>query len=423
MGVDNYTLILVLTGALMLITAWGPIVMRRLPLSLPILCLAAGAVIFTLPRAGWPPEPLSHLGFIERLTEFVVIISLMGAALKLDKLGDPRRWSYVWRLLAITMPLTILAVALLGWSMLGITALSALVLGAVLAPTDPVLASDVQVGPPGKGKNDDVRFALTAEAGLNDGLAFPFVYLAIAAAAAGGLQPGLWTLEWFGAAVLWKIFAGLVVGAAAGRAFGWLVFVERRGVKLAETHEGFAVIGLTLISYAGAELLAGYGFLAVFVAGLAFRGFERDHAYHGTLHAFATQTERIIMMAMLVLAGGVAATGTGVRLTGELFLFALILVLGIRPLAGLVAMIGCPHSWRHRLVVAFFGIRGIGSFYYTAFALNHVDFANIDTLWSAVFACIVVSIVLHGVTVTPVTRWLDEEPPFPWQRPREGRSK
>ena len=106
----------------------------------------------------------------------------MGAGLKLDRPVSWRGWESSWRLLGIAMPLTIAGIAFLGWTILGLGIGAALLLGAVLAPTDPVLASDIQVGPPQSGKEDEVRFALTSEAGLNDGAAFPFVYLAIAIA-------------------------------------------------------------------------------------------------------------------------------------------------------------------------------------------------------------------------------------------------
>ena len=127
-------------------------------------------------------NPLADIDFTRRLTEFVVIVALFGAGLKIDRPVSWRGWILAWRLLGVAMPLTILAIAFLGWSVLGLGLASALLLGAALAPTDPVLASDVQVGPPHEGMEDEVRFALTAEAGLNDGLSFPFVYLAIALA-------------------------------------------------------------------------------------------------------------------------------------------------------------------------------------------------------------------------------------------------
>ena len=180
---DPYIVALAGFGALVLLTAWLPMVLRRLPLSLPIFCVAIGAALSTLSIAsGVTPHPQQHLHAIERLTELVVLISLMGAGLKLDRLIGWQRWIMTWRMLGLGMPLTILALTALGSLLLGLGGAAALLLAAALAPTDPVLASDVQVGAPMQGQEDEMRFALTSEAGLNDGLAFPFVHLAIALA-------------------------------------------------------------------------------------------------------------------------------------------------------------------------------------------------------------------------------------------------
>lgn len=180
---DPYVAVLAGFGVVVLLTAWIPMLLKELPLSLPIFCVALGAAIFAIPGIpGVPPNPQDHLKLTERLTEFIVIVALTGAGLKLDR---PLTWAQsqlTWRLLGIAMPLTIAGIALMGSWLLGLGVASAILLGAALAPTDPVLASDVQVVPPGKGQEDEVRFTLTAEAGLNDGLAFPFVNLAIALA-------------------------------------------------------------------------------------------------------------------------------------------------------------------------------------------------------------------------------------------------
>ena len=172
-------------------------VLKEAPLSLPIICVIIGAVLFALPFDISPPNVAANLKIAERFTELVVIISLMGAALKIDRKIGWRSWLMTWRLLGLAMPITIFALAVLGQAMLGLGVATALLLAASLAPTDPVLASDIQVGPPKSGKEDDTRFALTSEAGLNDGLAFPFIMCAIALAQAGETgEP--WLLRWFG---------------------------------------------------------------------------------------------------------------------------------------------------------------------------------------------------------------------------------
>jgi len=218
---NPYIVLLTGLGIVILAIAWLPMLLRNAPLSLPIFCMALGLGIYSIPGTGPDPDFTAQAPFIERLTELVVIISLLGAGLKLDRRIGLQRWRTTWLLLAVTMPLSILGITALGTVMLGLSVPAALLLGAVLAPTDPVLASDIQVGPPKSGGEDEVRFSLTSEAGLNDGLAFPFTNLAIAMAAAGAqygsIQPGTWTLEWLGYDVLWKLGAGLVVGHLVGR--------------------------------------------------------------------------------------------------------------------------------------------------------------------------------------------------------------
>ena len=182
---DVYIVTLTILGLVVLLTAWLPMVMRKMPLSLPIACLVIGALLAWSPLPLLPRfNPLESREFTERMTEIVVIVALMGAGLKLDRPIGWRRWATAWRLLGIAMPLTIAALAFLGSWILSLGVASALLFGASLAPTDPVLASDVQVGAPKTGEEDEVRFALTSEAGLNDGLSFPFVHLAIAIALA-----------------------------------------------------------------------------------------------------------------------------------------------------------------------------------------------------------------------------------------------
>ena len=178
-----YILLISIFGAVVLLTAWLPTLLKSVPFSLPMACISLGAVLSLLPAVNIANlNPLESRVYTERITEFVLIISLMGAGLKLDRPVGWQRWAVTWRLLGISMPLTIAAIAALGWGLLGLGLASAILLGAALAPTDPVLASDIQVGPPNTEEEDEVRFALTSEAGLNDGLSFPFVNLAIAIA-------------------------------------------------------------------------------------------------------------------------------------------------------------------------------------------------------------------------------------------------
>jgi sodium/hydrogen antiporter len=403
---EPYILWLTGAGLLIALVAWLPLALKRLPLSLPIICIAIGAAIFSLPAVSLRPLPMDYPDVTERFTEFVVIIALMGAGLKLDRLFVWRRWSVTWRLLTVAMPLSIALIAVIGGWALGLPWITALLLAACLAPTDPVLAADVQVGPPRTGEEDEVRFGLTSEAGLNDGLAFPFVNLAIAlslAAATG--EP--WAREWVLHNVLWEIGAGILGGWLVGRLFGWLTFHVPAETRLAKTGDGLIAIAATFVSYGVTEIANCYGFLAVFVTALTLRRSHRDHSFNHEMHAITEQVERIAMMVLLIMFGGALVSGLlqPLRLTDILAAAAIILF--VRPVAGLVALVGFRADLSEKFMLAFFGIRGVGSFYYLAYGLNHADIPGGERLWAIMGLVVLLSILLHGLTVTPAMRLLD----------------
>ena len=403
---DPYIGFLFGLGAMVLLASWAPLGLKRLPfpMTLPIVCVALGFFLFASNVFTADPSPRTWDTLTERMTELVVIVSLMGAGLKLDRAVGWRRWGTTWRLLAIAMPLTIAATAWLGMIGLGFPLALALLFGASMAPTDPVLASDVQVGPPGKGDGDEVRFGLTSEAGLNDALAFPFVHLAILVAA-GGLGDAAAIGEWFGIYVVWKLLAGLGMGMLVGRAMGFLIFSSRRG-GLSRHGDGLVALAATLIAYAATELAHGYGFLAVFVCALTIRASERHHEFHEELHHFSDQVERLLMLLLLVLFGGALAKGMLDALTWHDALVCLAILLLVRPLAGMLAMAGSPHPPLERWLLAFLGIRGIGSMYYVAYGINHGDFGDSERLWAAVGFLVLASIVIHGLSSDALLRRL-----------------
>ena len=402
---DPYIVALTGAGLLIALVAWLPLALRRLPISLPIVCLAIGGLLFSIPYVGIDLAPSAHPYITERLTEFVVIIALMGAGLKIDRPFSIRHWGMTWRLLLVTMPLAILAIVGVGIVMLGLSAVAALLLAASLSPTDPVLAADVQVGGPSEGGEDNVRFALTSEAGLNDGFAFPFVHLAIALSLAAGTG-GSWFIDWLTFNVLWEIVAGIGCGWVVGRAFGWLTF-RMPGDTLAKTGDGLIAISATFVSYGVSELVHCYGFFAVFVTALTLRSAHRDHEFQRDMHDITEQVERIAMMVLLLAFGGALAGGLLARIGWTEILAALIILFVVRPLTGWVGLIGTRATTSERITIAFFGIRGVGSFYYLAYGLNHGQFKETDQLWAILSLVVAMSIVLHGLTVTPVMRWLD----------------
>lgn len=390
---DAYIVSLLLIGLLFFLAAVLPERLERRPLSLPIVCVTVGVLLpfvwSDMPRI----DPVRQSLFFEHFAEMVVIISLTAVGLQLDRRVGWRSWGSTWRLLGITMPLCMAVLALGGAWLMALPAAAAVLLGAVIAPTDPVLASDVQVGPPREGHEPETRFALTSEAGLNDGLAFPFVNLAVVLAASGWAAPAL--TEWAAVDVLWKIAAGVIVGAAIGRVVGWFLFRWSPHTSVAD---GFMALALTLAAYAGTELVHGYGFIGVFVAALVFRRVERDHEAHQNLHRFIEQIERCLMVVMLVLFGAAISQGLFGALTWPAAALGLAFLFIIRPVAGLVGMWGHPARWRERVVIASFGIRGIGTFYYLAHGLNESDLEEplARSLWAVAGFIVLVSVVVHG---------------------------
>ncbi len=403
---DTYILATTMLGLALLTAAWIPEVLTDRPLSLPVVYVVFGFIIFTLPLNLPTPNPFEYGVFAERLTQLVVIISLTGAGLKLERPIGWARWGSTWRLLVIAMPLCIAGVAFLGWWMVGLAPAAAALLGAVLAPTDPVLAADVQANPPGEG-DDEVRFALTSEAGLNDGLAFPFTNLAIAMVTLGA-APREWLGEWLLDDVLYKIVVGTIIGILIGRALAYLMFRFFKRVHLKPDSAGLLAIAITLLAYGVAEMIHAYGFMAVFAAACALRQYERRHEYHEAVHNLSEQSERLLMVLVLVLFGGAVASGLLASLTWPAVALGLIFLLLVRPAAAAISLLGTGERWRDRAVISFFGIRGIGSLYYLAHAFNIAEFPNENILWSTTGFVMLVSIFLHGTLASPVMKYLDE---------------
>lgn len=389
-----------------------PRLLFRLPVSVPMVFLAAGTATYLLPLPLPAVDPIADRVWVEHLTELCVIVSLMGAGLAINRPFGLRQWSTTWRLLGLAMPLTIGATALAAWWLLDWPPAVALLLAGVLAPTDPVLASEVRVGEPTTAEydEDEVRFALTSEAGLNDGLAFPFVLAAVALAAAGGGWSTGWLSHWVLSDVLIRIGVGLAVGVATGLLIGRMVFrSEARSLRLSENGGGFVALGATFASYGITESLHGYGFLAVFVTACAVRRSEHGHGYHKVLHEFTDQIERLLMAVLLFGVGAFVATGALSHLTWRGATVGLLLHLLIRPAAGWFAQFRGLAGRKERLVTAFFGIRGIGSLFYLAYACGEGDFRKYESeMWSVVVFTILVSVLLHGASAPPVIAHLDK---------------
>jgi NhaP-type Na+/H+ or K+/H+ antiporter len=353
---------------------------------------------------GWI-DPFTDARVIEHLAEFAVIVALFGTGLKLERIFDRRPLGSVVRLLGIVMPLTIAAVTLFGTAVMGLSLGAAIILGAALAPTDPVLAGDVGVGPPGDDDEYEPNIALTAEAGLNDGLAFPFVFLGVYVATRHGTG---WLGEWLAADVLYGIAVGVVIGAGLGYLIAASIVWLRDRELLAPVLDGWVAVGAVLLVYGLGEVAGGYGFLAVFAAGVAFRRYEHGHELHRRVHHGAEVVEKFSELALILLLGSLVTIGglAHAGVTGWLLVPVLLVV--IRPLATAVAFVGSQLPAGDRAFIGWFGVRGIGSLYYVAVALGLgiLSAGEARTLFWTVAACVVASIVVHGVTATPLARRL-----------------
>ena len=404
---------LLLAGLALLGTFLLPALLKRSLLSLPIIYVGFGYLVFSLPIEGLPLlNPEDHRfdrQLMEYITEFIVIVSLAATGLKLDRNPGLKRWATGWYLLGIAMPLTIAGVAGAGiW--MGLAPATAILLGAVLAPTDPVLASNVQVGPPNEGQpEDEVRFGLTLEAGLNDGLAFPFVYLAIALVDASDWGAAIWEWAYFDFA--YRIGMGVLMGFLIGRGLAWL-FNHFKSIIIgdddAEIEGGFFVLAATLLTYSITEIVEGYGFLAVFVAAAVSRRSDIEEEDQEETYEAADDVEQAVLGVFLIAFGGILATGGLADLTLPGALVGLALLFVIRPLAGLLSFIPSKLPWEEKLAISFFGIRGVGSLYYLAYAHNSDYFENIDTVWSIVNFTMLVSLLVHGLSVKPILSWVDK---------------
>lgn len=421
-ALESYDALLLIAGLAIFCTAFAERVLSERPASLPLVLVLFGWLVFALPLGLQTPDPLAEGDVTERLTELGVIVALMGAGLKIDRPFAWRTWGSTWRLLGVTMPLTIAAGAFLGWAVAGLVPATAMLLGAVISPTDPVLASEVHVGAPqeaaeeeeieehdptGPGEEDEVRFSLTSEAGLNDGLAFPYTNAAIAMAVAGA-NPGNWLAAWLLVDVGYKLGIAFLVGFGAGRILAALIMRIPADTDIARAMTGMSALAATLIVYALTELAGGYGFIATFVGAVTIRAYERDHAYQSSLHQFTEMSERLLTAGILLLLGGAVAGGILGPLNLRLVLVGGALLFIVRPLAGWLGLIGSHRVGpRERMAIGFFGIRGVGSLYYLSYALNQADFEGRDEVWALIAGIVVASVVVHGISAGPLMSSLD----------------
>ncbi len=409
----DYFALLLSLGLVVAMMAFIPIYAEKLKIShvIPMLFLGAVLYLFNAPLP-WP-DPLWNFKSAKIITEIIVIISLMVAGLKVGTRYDWKHWRTPFRLVGITMTLSMVAVFLIAHYILNLNGAVSLLLASVLAPTDPVLASELQLENHQKNqdkKDTGLRFALTGEAGINDGLAFPFVYVAILWSESAGFSDLDFTniISYY---FLYKIVVGVLIGAVLGLAVSYLLSSHRKKQQQRITN-GFLALALTFVSYGLAELASTYGFLAVFATGVGLQYFDRQaHTKPSSaLLNFVENTEKLTSLLWIVFFGGAVVSGILSYTDWKGILFSLVFVLLIRPLTGYLAMLKTTYSWKKRLAISFFGIKGIGSVFYLSFALLNGAFEGYEVLFGIVSYTILFSVLIHGLfSVRAISYFYNED--------------
>ena len=365
----------------------------------------AAAVVLGLADIPWL-DPLRESAVLEHLSELALVIGVFASGLSLHRALSWRSWGTIGLLLVVVMPLTIALIAVFGAAVMGLSVGAAVILGAILAPTDPVLAGDVGLGPPGEeGESAEPRFSLTGEAAINDGLASPFVLLGVFVATHDDLG---WLGEWAGADLLYGAAVAVVLGIGGGRGIAWLLAWLRERELYGREFDGWFAIATPLLVYGVTELIDGYGLLAVVAAAVAFRRHEAEHEYNRRIHAGGDVAKKFTELAVLLLLGSLI-TAEGLAEPGVAgWLLAPLLIVVIRP-ALVLAVAGRRHMrQRERAFLGWFGVRGVASLFYVAVVLEAdvLSAAEEARVFWTVAACVLVSIVLHGASATPLTRRL-----------------
>lgn len=413
-------------GALLITMALAGSLLKRLPVSASMLYLAVG---YGLGAAGWElmtPDPQRYSAILERIAEIALLISLFSVGLKLGLPFSSRQWQLPLRLAFVSMTLTVALIAAVGYFALGLPLGAAILLGGILAPTDPVLASDVQVDDPGD--RDRLRFSLSGEGGINDGAAFPFVLLGLGLLGLHDLGEFGW--RWLAIDILWSIGGGLIIGSLLGALIGKLVVYLRTRHREAIGLDEFLALGLVALAYGVAQFASASGFLAVFAAGLALQRHKKPPARQvpndglAGLHdkeahlavatdpdlaaAYMTQAvrgfnEQLERIAELIIVLVVGAMLPYIHADWSTIGFVLLLFVVLRPLSVWLGLLGAPVSGDQRLLIAWFGIRGIGSIYYLMYALHRgLPGPLADQAITITLTTVAASIVMHGISVTPL---------------------
>ncbi len=354
-----------------------------------------------------PIDPLRDHELLERLTELALVVAVFAAGLTVERRVRRRSVISIAVLLLVVMPLTMALIAAFGYYAMGLSLGAAVLLGTVLAPTDPVLAGDVGLGPPGSGPQGEPRLSLHTEAGINDGLASPFVLVGLFIATRDGTS---WIGEWLWADVLYAVGIAALLGVAIGWGAAWVITRARSRGLVSPELDAVAALALILVVYGAAEVVGSYGLLALFAAGFAFRRYEFEHEIHHGFHRGAETAGTLLELIVLLLLGSMLTTAGLAEPGWSGWLLAPLLILVIRPVLVMASSGPGLASSHERLFLAFFGVRGVAALFYAAIVAGSGALSESETsvvVWTTL-VCVVVSIVVHGITATPLTRRLLE---------------
>ncbi len=400
---NTYILQLLIVGLLLLAVTLGSGWITRLPFSYALIYLIVGIFLGASVTGLISIRPNAHV--IERITEMVVIISVFGCGLKMNRKFELKDWNTTARMIGLVMPISIVALSSVAHWVLGMSWGAAILLGGILAPTDPVLASEVQLSD--TEDQNELRFGLTSEGGLNDALAFPFVYFGIHALE--DVNWNNWLKQWVAVDLIWAIAAGIVMGIVVAKAVMWVEhqLLSRRDSD--ELMEDFVALSAILLTYSLTELVNGYGFLAVFVAGLVMqKNYFKRQLKEKSLDQleFIEQIEKLLEVGTIVLLGSMLRIDPVFEYLGQALIIAGCLVFIIRPLGVAIAFLGSELSSTNRSFIAWFGIRGIGSLYYLNYAIGkEIGSSIVEQITWITMITIVFSIVIHGVSSSPMMLW------------------
>ncbi|PSN15260.1 sodium:proton antiporter [filamentous cyanobacterium CCT1] len=399
---DIYILDLLVIGLVLLAVTLGSGWIGRLPLSYALIYLIVGFILspygFNLIRA----RPDAEL--LERLTEMVVLISLFSCGLKMNRPIKAWAWHSTVRLIGFLMPLSIFAIAAIAHFVLNLEWGEGILLGAILAPTDPVLASEVQLYDPKD--RDELRFGLTSEGGLNDALAFPFVYFGLHWLKDDNWQN--WFTRWVAVDLVWAIAAGLLAGIVVAKGVCWVEHRIEKGRAVDDLMEDFVGLSIILLSYSVAELAHGYGFLAVFVAGVTMYQKCESAERSASRLRFMERLEKLAEVGTILLLGSLLRHEPMLRFAGPALVIAGSLLFVIRPLGAWASTIGSPIHPATRWLFGWFGIRGVGSLYYLTYALGQgLEGTTGELIAWLTLTTVTISVALHGITSTPIMRWYE----------------